>query len=241
MTRGDFPITIKEHNGIFVLRDDFLPGGSKSVLIKNIIENHPDKSEYVYASPVYGGFQIALSIYCKRHNLRCTIFCAKRKHKHPNTVLCKKHGAKIVEIPNGYLSVVEKHARDYCAKNVKRHKIEFGAQSPENIALITERAKRVIQTLGKEPDEIWVAVGSGTLVQGILGAVKHATVHGVQVGAEVGIKHPRLVLHKYPMPFDRESHLLPEFPSMPNYDRKAFEMCLEKHKKENTVLFWNVL
>jgi len=242
MTKGEFPITIENYNGIHVLRDDLLPGGTKSILLQQIVQAHPHASEFVYASPVYGGFQIALSMYCQKHKLRCTIFCAKRKHKHPNTLRCIQHGADIVEVPYGYLSVVEKHAKDYCDKNAKRrHKIEFGAQSPENIAIITERAKRVIQTLEKEPDEIWVAVGSGTLVQGILGATKRAYVHGVQVGANVDVRHPRLTIHKYPLPFNRESELAIEFPSMANYDRKAFELCLEKHKKGHSVLFWNVL
>jgi hypothetical protein len=241
MTKGEYPIHIETHNGIHVLRDDRLPGGTKSVLIQHIVDKHPGVDEFVYASPVYGGFQIALSMYCHQHGKQATIFCAKRKHKHPNTKRCIQNGAKIVEVPNGYLSVVEKHAKDYVAENAKRWKIEFGAQSPDNIDIITKRAKRVIRKLGREPDEIWVAVGSGTIVQGILGAIKRAKVYGVQVGAKVDIKHPQLTLYEYPHPFERESVLWTEFPSMANYDKKAFEMCLEKHKKGHMVLFWNVL
>lgn len=55
-------ITIEQHFGVNVLRDDLLPGGTKSILMPSIIG---DSLEYVYASPVYGGFQIALSEYCK--------------------------------------------------------------------------------------------------------------------------------------------------------------------------------
>ena len=51
------PITLEQHNGYTVLRDDNLLGGTKSVFIERMIP--PGASEVVYASPVYGGFQIA--------------------------------------------------------------------------------------------------------------------------------------------------------------------------------------
>ena len=234
------PIRIEEHYGIQVLRDDLLEGGTKSILIENIIRQHPHAKEFVYSSPVYGGFQIALSLYCSKIGKSATIFCAKRKIKHPNTLRCIRAGAKIVEVSPGYLSVVEKRAEDYCAKRPDCVKIVFGANTPENIETITKRATKVIEKLGREPDEIWVAVGSGTIVQGILGAVKKAKVFGVQVGAEVNIKHPQLKIIKYPLPFEEESKIEVDFPSMPNYDRKALEVCLRRHKGKH-VLFWNVL
>ena len=56
-------IVIESHKGIEVLRDDLLSGGTKSVLLKNILDTTYD--EFVYPSPVYGAAQIALSSYCK--------------------------------------------------------------------------------------------------------------------------------------------------------------------------------
>ena len=56
-------ITIEPHFGIKVLRDDLLPGGTKSILMTSIIG---EAEEYVYGSPVYGGFQIALAEYCNQ-------------------------------------------------------------------------------------------------------------------------------------------------------------------------------
>ena len=52
--------------------------------------------------------------------------------------------------------------------------------------------------------------------------------------------HDNLTVIKYPKSFDKESKLKIEFPSMPNYDLKAFELCL-KQKGTGKVLFWNVL
>jgi len=89
-------IVIEKHYGIYVLRDDLLEGGTKSILMNKIDE--PNINEFVYASPVYGGFQIALSVYCKSVGKKATIFCAKRIEKHNNTKKCIDYGANIIEI-----------------------------------------------------------------------------------------------------------------------------------------------
>lgn len=238
----DNSIIIEKHYGINVLRDDLLDGGTKSILLEGIEKQYPDIMEYVYASPVYGGFQIALSAYCKKKGLKATIFCAKRKHKHPNTLKCIQYGANVIEVYPGYLSVVEKRARDYCEQKSHVHKFIFGANTSENINLISQRAKKVFHQLGSEPDEIWVAVGSGTLVKGILQVVNTAKVYGVLVGANCDYSHPNLTLIKYPKPFETESKFKAVFSSMANYDRKALEICLAHNSKPNkNILFWNVL
>lgn len=240
----EHPIKIEKHYGINILRDDLLEGGTKSILLEELKMQYPHITEYVYASPVYGGFQIALSAYCKKNGLKATIFCAKRTQKHSNTLKCIEYGANIIEVYPGYLSVVEKRARDYCEKKAYVHKFVFGANTPENINIITKRAKKVLEQLQSEPDEIWVAVGSGTLVKGILQAVNHAKVYGVLVGADFEYSHPNLTLIKYPKPFESESRLKIDFPSMANYDRKALELCLSRFEGRNSntdVLFWNVL
>jgi hypothetical protein len=235
---SSYPI-IKDHYGIKVVRDDLLPGGTKSILMPLI--DDPAITEFVYASPVYGGFQIALAMYCKSVGKRATIFCAKRNVMHANTLKCIANGANVIEVPYGYLSVVEKKAREYCQCKSHIKKIIFGASTYENKLLIAERVQQVIKALGKEPDEIWCAVGSGTLISSILMAVSpNVKVFGVQVGADFKETSPNLTIIKYPKPFDKESKIKVDFPSTPNYDLKAFEICL-KQKGEGTILFWNVL
>ena len=241
----EHPIIIEPHYGIHVLRDDLLEGGTKTILLEGIENTFPNVTEYIYASPVYGGFQIALSAYCQKKGLKATLFCAKRTQKHPNTLKCLEYGANVIEVFPGYLSVVEKQAREYCKNTPQTYKFIFGANTPENIDRITKRAKKVFEVLGGEPDEVWVAIGSGTIVKGILQAVTTARVYGVIVGTDIEYTHPNLTLLKYPKPFEKESKLKVDFPSMANYDRKALELCLLKNNKENSmdkkVLFWNVL
>jgi hypothetical protein len=234
---------IQKHHGIYIVRDDLLPGGTKSILLSEIHKEHPDIKEFVYASPVYGGFQIALSIYCKTNNIKSTIFCAKRTKPHTNTLRCIENGANIVEVPYGYLSVVEKKAREYCIGKSNVEKIIFGASTNKNKLIISQRVQQVIRTIHFIPDEIWCAVGSGTLISGILLGTHNINIVGVQVGAEFKEEHKNLRIIKYPKSFDKESKIKIDFPSMPNYDLKAFELCL-KEMELNTnkkILFWNVL
>ena len=225
-------IRITCHHGVQVVRDDLM-GGTKMVCMPLIEEDGID--EYVYASTVYGGFQISLATYFGK---KATIFCAKRKIRHANTLRCLELGANIIEVPYGYLSVVEKHARDYCNSNsnlkIKCKKIIFGGQ--EYIDAIESHVKSFDCSL---IDEIWCAVGSGTLVSAICRSFPKIQVYGVIVGAEVKLNFPNLHLINYPKPFSYESKFKAGFPSMPNYDLKAFEICLLE--SEGRTLFWNVL
>ena len=232
-------ITIEKYNEINVLRDDLLNGGTKSILMPTLITD--EFNEYVYASPVYGGFQIALSAYCKSVGKKATIFCAKRKDKHANTLKCIELGANVIEVKCGYLTVVEKHSRDYCDLT-GANKLKFGAKTVICKSLISKRVKDVIKQLGKEPDEIWCAIGSGTLVESILDATTTSKVFGVQVGQEYNLRPDRLTVLTYHKKFDKKSNIICPFPSMPNYDLKAWEYLnnLRDNRNKN-ILFWNVL
>ena len=239
--------TIEKHSGIFVLRDDLLPGGTKSVLMKSIVdEESPGIEEFVYASPVYGGFQIALAAYCEPRGKKVTIFCAKRNKMHANTLKCIEFGANIVEVPYGYMTVVEKRARDYCLVTPNTKKIVFGAKDEKNIKILSDRAIQVFSEIGGEPDEVWCAIGSGTLVTSIATATKNgAKVYGVQVGAAfTPPPHLGITVIEYEKKFEQPSKWVAPFPSIVNYDLKAFEKCVQntKERVENgsRVLFWNV-
>ena len=99
-------------------------------------------------------------------------------------------------------------------------------------------------------DEVWCAIGSGTLAESIILGTNDAKVFGVQVGAEykkskaISNNYDRLKVLKYHKSFDKVSKYKAPFKSTPNYDLKAFEYCMlhQKNKIPKTkVLFWNVL
>lgn len=237
------PITIQTYGTITVVRDDLLPGGTKSILMPFLVG---DAQECVYASPVFGGFQIALSAYMQKLGRKATIVCAKRKERHPNTMKCLELGANVIELATGYLTVLEKRAREYAEKEGAL-KLEFGAHSPECIKIIAERVSSVFRLMQGYPDEIWCAVGSGTLIESIAEAIpkENTKTHimGVVIGKRYTTYNPRIGTFYYPKPFETASKYPVPFPSMPNYDLKAWEICSihQKMKPDKNLLFWNVL
>lgn len=235
-------ITIETVAGIKVLRDDLLPGGTKSIVLPVIVSNQ--FKEYVYASPVYGGFQIALTKYCASVGKQATIFCANRNERHPNTQEIINCGGRVIEVKNGYLSVVEKAARLYVFSNKNRFKINFGAHEPGVRELLIAYVRRVMRKLKHEPDEIWCAIGSGLLFECLIEATSTAQINGVVVGrsyATAPSGERRYKIYQYPKPFDYVCDYPTPFPSMPNYDRKAYQYCQQYRKNHHNTLFWNVL
>jgi cysteine synthase len=107
-----FEPIIKEHDGILVVRDDYIPGGTKRRFSDQLIKGY---REVVYTSPVYGGAQIALAHAGKEVGVKVTIFCAKRKTPHARTLEAKRAGATIIQVPYGYLSNVISKAKAYCS------------------------------------------------------------------------------------------------------------------------------
>ncbi len=234
-----YNVTIEKHNNFYVLRDDLLLGGTKSRFIEKLLNK--EKDGYVYASPVYGGFQIALAGVCKKINKQAVIFCAKRKEPHTNSLKVKKLGGLVYQVPYGYLSNVQKKAKDFIANNRNYQILKFGANYQVAIDEIALTMQAVTRKLKFEPENIWCAYGSGTLTKGIIKGTQKSIVKAVQVGKECDFKHPRLQIYKYPKPFDYLSKYKKSFDSCENYDLKAWEMCNKIEKNRNATLFWNVL
>ena len=221
---------IKSYNGIDVLRDDLLVGGTKSLLMNQL---DTSVEEYVYVSPVYGALQVALSDFCNKNDIRCTIISAKRKVRHPNTNKAEELGSKIIEIPYGYMVVLNKHKRDYLLNNPSAKEIPFGLDTEVSRDIIAERSKILDRY-----DEVWCVIGSGVLVEGILRGTTTAKIKGVVVGKEYTNNHHRLELYHYHKPFNQSARK-PPFPSTKNYDAKAWEYCM-KYKTSLNTFFWNV-
>jgi 1-aminocyclopropane-1-carboxylate deaminase/D-cysteine desulfhydrase-like pyridoxal-dependent ACC family enzyme len=227
----------KEINS-YVLQDHDLKGGTKSIFIGDLLQGGYDY--YVYASPVYGAFQIALSLKCQELNKQVAIFCAKRKVPHEHTLICKNAGARIFQVNAGYLNVVQSKAKEFCLKNNGQYLV-FGADCEIAINAIAKRMSDVSQQIG-EPDIVVCVVGSGTLAKGILKGTQKAKVIGVQVGREVVINHQRFQKTIYPKEFEKDATITPPFTSVLNYDAKGYEWLLNNQKQfvGQKVLFWNV-
>jgi cysteine synthase len=230
-------INLYKYKNLTILRDDKLIGGSKSRFIKDLLDMN--KKGFIYCSLGYGAFQVALSQICKEIGKECIIFSPDKKNKDINSKLVIENGGTVNFIPYGYMSVLNKRARDYNDYHNNQYQIlTFGADSEEAIDSISKTMKQIITILNYEPQHIYCSVGSGTLLKGILKATEKSIIHGVIVGKDFTIQHERVKLIKYPKKFNYLSKLEIDFQSNKNYDRKALEIALEDNIENS--FFWNV-
>lgn len=213
---------------IIVVRDDLLPGGTKSRVIPALLSG---ASEFVYASPAYGYAQVALAHACRAAGFAATIFTAKRNELHPRTREAKDAGAKIVMVPHGYLSNVQAKAKAYAAATGAKL-LPFGLDVPEMAAGL----RAVAESVDYVPSEVWTVAGSGTLSRALQAAWPEARFYAVQVGAEP--KAGRAEVLKASEKFEQDARMKPPFPSCSNYDAKAWAFI--QSRASEGALFWNV-
>lgn len=216
------------HAGIVVLRDDLLAGGTKRRALPALLTG---AREFVYASPVYGYAQIALAHAAAAAGVRATVFCAQRKAWHPRTAEAAAAGARIVEVPCGYLAVVKARARAYCGVSGARL-LPFGLDTPAFVEALADLARG----LPIQPAEVWSVAGSGVLTRALQRAWPAARFFAVQVGSvpDAG----RATVITAPERFEQDARSRPPFPSCANYDAKAWRFV--RAQASPGALFWNV-
>jgi hypothetical protein len=231
-----FDPIVKEHDGVIVVRDDFIVGGTKRRFVDRLFGN---ASEVVYASPVYGGAQIAIAHAAAEAGIKSTIFCAERKTLHSRTIEAQKAGSKIITVNPGYLSNIKAKARKYCDVTGALL-LPFGLESPiafDEIAIAATRVQSIVGAI----EEVWCVGGSGILCRGLQqGFMGVKSFNVVQVGRDLPPSNAkRAKIHRYPLDFSRDAKISPPFPSCSNYDAKAWEFIPKNSQAK--VLFWNVM
>lgn len=228
MKRFPDPV-IEKIEGIHILRDDLIEGGSKRRVVDRLIKGG---KEFVYASTAYGYAQIALAVACRDRGLKATIFSAQRKEYTPLMQIAAAAGARFELVPMGYLSNVTAKAKAYVARTRGAVLMPFGFESPE----FTEGLIEVAHSIKIKPKEVWTVSGSGTLSRALQIAWPQARFFAVQVGGVRDLGRARFFVA--PEKFDRDAKILPPFPSCSNYDAKAWRFIRE-HASPG-ALFWNV-
>ena len=231
---------IEQHEGIFVVRDDLLKYGAKIRFADYLIRTSKTK-EWVYgSSPRWGYAQVSLAYLCRRYKKRAVIFLPASKELHPYSLQAQKLGAEIIQVPVGFMAVTERRARDYVAADPERREmLPFGLAHPTVYGSIM----KVARALPISPDEIWTATGSGTLNRGLQMSWPTALAFMVAVGHEISPQEAgRAAVIRHPLKFQQQCRqaLRPPFPSVPEYDAKAWEYVRRAAKRGRLVLFWNV-
>ena len=228
---------IEEHEGFQVVREDLINGGSKVRSGDYFVKSLENIDELVYGScPATGKAQVSLAVLAKKYNKNAVIFMAKRAEL--NYTDQQKHalseGAEMRWVPDGMLNVTEKRARDYASESDKRLLIPIGVDHPLVVATYAVIAKR----MNIQPKEVWTVGSSGTLTRGLQAGWPDADFHCVSVGHKGDFG--RATVYNCPMKFsqDVKPEDTPPFPSVSNYDAKAWKY-MKEHASEG-ALFWNV-
>ena len=226
---------IKEHNGIKVVRDDSLEGGTKRRAFTIYVKSKQEADEFVYASPRQGYAQLSLAYACKDLGKKCTVTVPKGK-RYWLTDKAEELGCNIIEVPMGFLTNIQAKAKKYCLDN-DAHLIPFGGDHPIIVRAMCEVAK----SLKINPKEVWTVISSGVLSRGLQMAWPDAKIYGVQIGhnttkQEMG--RAECYRSKYKFQQECKKDELPPFPSSLTYDSKAWSFIQENATKG--ALFWNV-
>lgn len=221
---------ITMQDGFYIVRDDQFPGGTKARVLPEILAGL-NAEEFVYASPAYGYAQIALAYSAAEIGKRATVFVAKRAELHPWTAKAKRAGAKIVQVPFGYLSNVQAKAKAYAEMTAACY-LPFGFDFP----LFQQRLAEMAANLDAQPAEVWTVAGSGTLTRALQQAWPNADFKAVRIGAAP--KAGRATVIQAAEKFEANAKVKPPFPSCANYDAKAWRFI--KQQAKPGALFWNV-
>jgi hypothetical protein len=224
------PPRVERIGRFHVVRDDLLPGGSKMRYMLPLLAARPER-EICYASPAEGFAQIALAHCCAALGKQAVVFVAQRKQPHRRTLAAHAAGARVFQVPNGRLNVVQARARLYAADKAA-HLIPWGVDIPEALQAFSEAAR----SIPLQPLEVWACSGSGALIRGLQLAWPQASFHAVQVGALPNVGAARL--WKAPEAYGEPARQPPPWPSCDNYDAKVWQFA-SRHAADEALL-WNV-
>ena len=226
---------IEEFDGIQVVRDDLLDGGTKRRAFNYYVASLPEVKEFVYASPRQGYAQLSLAYSCRDLNRKCTVTVPKGK-RYWLTDEAERLGCKIIEVPMGYLTNIQHKARVYCEKN-GAHLIPFGGDHPIIVEAMCSEANR----LDINPTEVWTVISSGVLSRGLQRCWPDAKIYGVKIGhntTEREMGRAECYRSKYKFQQECKKDERPPFPSSLTYDSKAWTF-IKEHATKGAV-FWNV-
>lgn len=230
------PIII-EHDGIKVVRDDLLDGGTKRRAFNVFVESFPDVKEWVYASPREGYAQLSLAYACHDLGKKATVTVPAGEHNWLTTESIKL-GCNIIECEMGYLNVIQARAKEYVGTHPGSRLIPFGG---DDDIIINAMRDTALSLDIEPPKEIWTVMSSGVLSRGLQRAFPDAKVYGVRIGHNTTKRErgrAETFLSKYQFNQECKEVERPPFPSSLTYDSKAWEF-IKEHASEG-ALFWNV-
>ena len=227
---------IVEHDGVRVVRDDFITGSKVrggDCLISSLPE-HIDT--IVYVQPRTGLAGVSILDVAKRHNKKVMLFMPSSKRISHHQACCIERGCdyefhRIAAMPN--LNLI---AKKWADQRKNAFFVPLGLKHEKVTAGIVKTASRI-----PEPEEVYCATSTGVLTRGLQIAWPNAKFTSVCVSrnmkaGELG----RANAISEPLAFIRGEHKenLPPFPNIDTYDGKVWKYIPKNTDRD--ILFWNV-
>jgi len=232
-----------------VIRDDKLPAGTKQRGMIGYLLSKPTGKEFVYAGPVNGYAQVALSYSAKECEKKATLFLRKREPLHPLTERAKLYGGKICQIPDAALANLQIEANNYVKERNQQgvELLAFGGMSYDFIWIMYQQIKRAMEETelkDEPPKRMWCVVGSGTLLTIFHLLFPTTEFLVVQVGKTISPKLIECYKIKSGNILSLQKNLknlcsyFPPYPSVDTYDAKLWQFVLKYGKSGDYI--WNV-
>jgi len=197
-----------------------------------------EQDTVVYVQPRKGLAGVSILDLAEKFNKRVVLFMPSSKTISDHQAVCIERGAipvfhRIAAMPN-----LNKLAKEWADAN-DAFFIPLGLKHPLVTAGAVYTASKIFDKAN--PEEVWSVVSTGVLTRALQIAAPHARFHAVAVArnmkaGELGIAN----VESHPFDFNRSeaSEHLPDFPTVNNYDAKAWRY-ITKYASDNAY-FWNV-
>ena len=227
---------IVEHEGIRVVRDDYLTG-SKVRGGDCLISSLPEEIDtIVYVQPRTGLAGVSILDVAKHHNKKVKLFMPSSKQISVHQACCIERGAevsfhRIAAMPN--LNLI---AKKWADEHSNAFFVPLGLKHELVTAGMVKSASKI-----KEPEEVYVATSTGVLTRSLQIAWPNAKFTSVCVSrnmkaGELGIAEA--ISEPLPFTTSEKANNLPPFPNIDTYDGKVWKYIPKNSGKD--ILFWNV-
>lgn len=227
---------IVTHDGIRVVRDDFLVGSKVrggDCLISSLPE-HIDT--IVYVQPRTGLAGVSILDVAKRHNKKVRLFMPSSQKISVHQACCIERGAdvsfhRIAAMPN--LNLI---AKKWASEHSNAFFVPLGLKHERVTAGIVKSASRI-----PAPDVVYTATSTGVLTRALQIAWPDAEFVSVCVSrnmkaGELGKAKP--ISENLAFTSSEKKENLPPFPNIDTYDGKVWKFIPKNSDKD--ILFWNV-
>jgi hypothetical protein len=260
------PLVITDHeytnnygkkNIVYVIRDDYLVGGTKQRALVKLMEQSEYENFVGYgASNGYAMVAGAFAAQLTGKKFDYFIFDII-----PPTPAMKKAMDKVFKdnitlhriSPHGKMSELESLVNEFAKKN-NAYKIEFGMQNDDYLKLLIQNIKIAWinsddqKRINKEPKRLWLVAGSGTILKALDTIFPNTQFMVVQVGKKIwpdqlhriSKKSPNSILFISNLTFYQNVPIddRPPYDSLASYDAKLWKF-VKQHGQDGDFI-WNV-